>query len=70
MPDVQVNEEYEWAAIEDSWRRDEQDLRDYVERNVSDPDDELRWRCEQTIRNHDPCISCATHFLKLKVVRE
>jgi coenzyme F420-reducing hydrogenase alpha subunit len=26
--------------------------------------------CEQAIRNHDPCISCATHFLKLDVVRE
>ena len=26
---------------------------------------ELTWRCEQAIRNYDPCISCATHFLKL-----
>lgn len=32
-------------------------------------DDELQWRCEQTVRNHDPCISCATHFLKLKIDR-
>jgi len=23
--------------------------------------------CEQAIRNHDPCISCATHFLKLTI---
>ena len=23
-------------------------------------------RCEQAIRNHDPCISCATHFLDLR----
>ncbi len=23
--------------------------------------------CEQAIRNHDPCISCATHFLELVV---
>lgn len=22
---------------------------------------------EQAVRNHDPCISCATHFLKLKI---
>jgi coenzyme F420-reducing hydrogenase alpha subunit len=29
----------------------------------------LRVRCEQAVRNHDPCISCATHFLKLEVVR-
>ena len=27
-------------------------------------------RCEQAIRNYDPCISCATHFLKLDVDRE
>ena len=26
-------------------------------------------RCEQTIRNYDPCISCATHFLKLDIER-
>lgn len=25
----------------------------------------LRHRCEQAIRNYDPCISCATHFLQL-----
>ncbi len=32
-------------------------------------DDELRLRCETVIRNYDPCISCATHFLKLRVDR-
>ena len=32
-------------------------------------DDELAHRCEQTIRNYDPCISCATHFLRLEVER-
>jgi sulfhydrogenase subunit alpha len=26
-------------------------------------------RCEALIRNYDPCISCATHFLKLKIER-
>ena len=25
--------------------------------------------CEQSIRNYDPCISCATHFLKLELDR-
>jgi len=34
------------------------------------PDDELSLRCEQAIRNYDPCISCATHFLKLTVEQE
>jgi coenzyme F420-reducing hydrogenase alpha subunit len=33
-------------------------------------DDELRHVCEQAIRNFDPCISCATHFLDLEIVRE
>ena len=32
-------------------------------------DDELRMLCEKIIRNYDPCISCSTHFLKLKVNR-
>ncbi len=33
-------------------------------------DAELRLRAESVIRNYDPCISCATHFLKIKVDRE
>ena len=47
----------------------EQDLRTFVQQHVRLPDDELRHRCEQAIRNHDPCISCATHFLTLDVER-
>jgi sulfhydrogenase subunit alpha len=47
----------------------EQDLWGVVEQNLELPDDKLQWRCEQTIRNYDPCISCATHFLKLTVER-
>ncbi len=47
----------------------EEDLRAVVERNASLPDEQLRQRCEQAIRNHDPCISCATHFLDLTVDR-
>jgi coenzyme F420-reducing hydrogenase alpha subunit len=31
------------------------------------PDDQAALRAEHAIRNYDPCISCATHFLKLKV---
>jgi sulfhydrogenase subunit alpha len=33
------------------------------------PDEALRHRCEQTVRNYDPCISCATHFLRVDVDR-
>ena len=47
----------------------EEDLRAVVERYHELGDDELRDRCEQAIRNHDPCISCATHFLELTVDR-
>ena len=47
----------------------EEDLRAVVESHVHTPDDELALLCEQTIRNYDPCISCATHFLKLDVER-
>ncbi|WP_397546440.1 Ni/Fe hydrogenase subunit alpha [Rhodothermus marinus] len=50
-------------------RRIEEDLRAFVARTLTLPDDELQWRCEQAIRNYDPCISCATHFLKLEVDR-
>jgi coenzyme F420-reducing hydrogenase alpha subunit len=44
----------------------EDDLRDLVRANLELPDAQLTWRCEQAIRNYDPCISCATHFLKLQ----
>lgn len=48
----------------------ESDLCDFVDNNISLSDKELTWHCEQTIRNYDPCISCATHFLKLDIYRE
>lgn len=32
-------------------------------------DQELQLHCEQVIRNFDPCISCATHFLRLSTER-
>jgi sulfhydrogenase subunit alpha len=47
----------------------EEDLRGVVERSLDLPDDELTLLCEQTIRNYDPCISCATHFLRLTIER-
>jgi coenzyme F420-reducing hydrogenase alpha subunit len=50
------------AAIED-------DLRRFVTDRLDLPDDRLTAECEQAIRNYDPCISCATHFLDLTVVR-
>lgn len=47
----------------------EEDLKTFASAWLDLPDDTLRHRCEQTIRNHDPCISCATHFLRLEIDR-
>ena len=47
----------------------EDDLHAFVSAHAALPDEELRLRCEQAIRNYDPCISCATHFLTLEVQR-
>jgi sulfhydrogenase subunit alpha len=47
----------------------EEDLRRVLEAGQSMEDDPLRHLCEQTIRNYDPCISCATHFLRLNIER-
>ncbi len=51
--------------------RIEEDLRDTLEAmGLQHSDEALRLRAEMVIRNYDPCISCATHFLKLKVTRD
>ena len=50
------------ASIED-------DLRRFVAGRLDLDDQHLTWQCEQAIRNYDPCISCATHFLDLTVDR-
>lgn len=48
----------------------EQDLRQYVSSRVDMPVATLRAECEQVIRNYDPCISCATHAIRLEVFRQ
>jgi sulfhydrogenase subunit alpha len=50
------------AAIQD-------DLRGFVQDRLDLDDERLTRACEQAIRNYDPCISCATHFLTLNVDR-
>jgi coenzyme F420-reducing hydrogenase alpha subunit len=47
----------------------ERDLRDFVQQRLHLDEAELTRQCEQAIRNYDPCISCATHFLDLTVER-
>ena len=49
--------------------RIELDLRHLVETRPDAADPDLTDACEKAIRNHDPCISCATHFLRLDVER-
>lgn len=44
----------------DLWRFVEQGIETDMEHDL------LAHTCEQAIRNYDPCISCATHFLKLE----
>jgi sulfhydrogenase subunit alpha len=51
-------------------RRIEDDLRHLIERSLDLDDAALTGVCERAIRNHDPCISCATHFLRLDLRRE
>jgi len=47
----------------------ENDLRQFIPQHIKLPNDQLTLQCEQAIRNYDPCISCATHFLKLTIDR-
>ncbi len=47
----------------------ETDLRDFVASHLDLDDHTLGHRCEQVIRNYDPCISCATHFLRFSIER-
>lgn len=48
----------------------EADLRAFAPRWLRRSKSELTRRCEQVVRNHDPCISCATHFLRVEVEGE
>ena len=50
--------------------RIEEDLSNFIPKFIDLSDEDLTWKCEQAVRNYDPCISCATHFLKLTIERE
>ncbi len=48
----------------------EQDLaRTLTQFGLNKTDQELKLMSEMVIRNYDPCISCSTHFLDLRVIR-
>ncbi len=50
-------------------RQIEDDLRVLVPVVEAADDQRLAEQCERLVRSYDPCISCSTHFLKLKVDR-
>ncbi|MCI4368275.1 MAG: nickel-dependent hydrogenase large subunit [Thermoplasmata archaeon] len=57
------------APTSQNQKRIEDDLRHLLERQIRADDATLTDACERAIRHHDPCISCATHFLTLEVDR-
>ena len=47
----------------------ENDLRDYFDENLDRDEETLRLNSESIVRAYDPCISCATNFLKIDWIR-
>jgi sulfhydrogenase subunit alpha len=47
----------------------ESDLRQMLPDILGSDDAAIARQCEQLIRSYDPCISCSTHFLKLRIER-
>jgi len=45
----------------------EADLTDFAATRLAMDLHQLTHECEQAVRNHDPCISCAAHFLDLRI---
>ena len=50
-------------------RHMEHDLREFLPGVLDRSDEELTRVAEMVVRNYDPCISCATHFLRLDIER-
>jgi len=48
----------------------EGDLRALLPSLLDQPDAQIALNCERFVRNYDPCISCSTHFLNLRIERE
>ena len=47
----------------------EADVRRVIEEGLDLDNEALTLRCEIAVRNHDPCISCAAHFLDMEIAR-
>jgi coenzyme F420-reducing hydrogenase alpha subunit len=50
-------------------RHMERDLAEFLPGHLHESDEDLTRLAEMVVRNYDPCISCATHFLRLDVER-
>lgn len=48
----------------------ENDLKDYFNKNLDKSEETLRLDAEKIVRAYDPCMSCATNFLKIDWVRK
>ena len=46
----------------------EKDMHALVPSIIDKSEDEIKLACEMLIRAYDPCISCSTHFLKVKLI--
>jgi coenzyme F420-reducing hydrogenase alpha subunit len=44
----------------------ERSVAQIVEANIAQPKDKIEFEIEKTIRAYDPCMICASHFLKVK----
>ena len=47
--------------------RIEEDLFALAPKIIEMPQEQATLTAEHLVRSYDPCISCATHFLKLKI---
>jgi coenzyme F420-reducing hydrogenase alpha subunit len=45
------------------------DLKKYFNENLAKGEEALKWEAEKIIRSYDPCMSCATNFLKMEWIR-
>jgi sulfhydrogenase subunit alpha len=48
----------------------EKDMEKFVPEIIEKSEDEIRLGCEMLIRAYDPCISCSTHYLNVKLINK
>jgi len=51
------------------YKIDDQGLIQFVPQVTALSSEQATWKCEQAVRNYDPCISCATHALHVRIDR-